>query len=140
MVVNGNFTIGSGLFGPAQIVVRPPNGELEIFVTGNGDIGGNGIQNQTKDPSKVSIFFTNSSTVTPVNYTTGADFYGVIYSVNKPIDIRQNANFYGALLSGQYVRFSTSATAPVFHYDTALRKVRFKNVTTPFIIDQLTEP
>jgi Tfp pilus assembly protein PilX len=140
MVVNGNFTIGSGLFGPAQIVVRPPDGELEIFVTGNGDIGGNGIQNQTKDPSKVSIFFTNSSTVTPVNYTTGADFYGVIYSVNKPIDIRQNANFYGALLSGQYVRFSTSATAPVFHYDTALRTKRFKNVTTPFIIDQLTEP
>jgi hypothetical protein len=64
----------------------------------------------------------------------------VIYAGSKPIDIQRNAAFYGALLSDQYVRFSGSATAPVFHYDTALRSRRFQNVTTPYIINQLTEP
>lgn len=135
LIVDGNFTIG----GSGQITVTP-TGSLQMFVAGDGAIGGNGILNQTNDPSKVSIFFTDSSTSNSVRWTTSADFYGVIYSVNKPIDIRQNATFYGALLSGQYVRFSTSATAPVFHYDTALRHVRFKDIATPFMINQLIEP
>lgn len=139
LIVDGNLTIGtSGIF-TGQITVTP-TGSLQIFVAGDGAIGGNGIQNQTRDPGKASIFFTDSSTSNSVRYTSSADFYGVIYCVNKPIDIRQNATFYGALLSDQYVRFSNSATNPVFHYDTALRHVRFKDVTTPYVINQLIEP
>jgi hypothetical protein len=141
MVVNGNFTIGRNLLGtPGKIVIRPPNGQLEVFVTGDGFIGGDGIQNLTHDPSKLSLFFTNSSASNAVTYATTTDFYGVIYSVNKPIDIQQNATFYGALLSGAAVTFTQNATAPVFHYDMALRNRRFKNVTTPYMIKQLVEP
>ncbi len=135
LIIDGNLTIS----GAGKIIVNP-GASLEIFVAGDVTIGGNGIQNLTHDPRKVAIFCTSGSTTDSVQYTSSADFYGVIYSENKPIDIRQNANFYGALLSGQYVRFSTNAVAPNFHYDTSLRKVRFSNVTTAYIIDQLTEP
>jgi hypothetical protein len=139
LIVDGDLSIGQLLLTKGKIIITP-TGSLQIFVAGDGTIGGNGIDNQTKDPSKLAIFFTNSSTTNSVKYTTNADFCGVIYSVNKPIDIQQNATFYGALLSGQSIRFTGSATAPVFHYDTALRNRRFKNVTTPYMIKLLTEP
>jgi len=139
MVVNGNFKIGSGPGGPAKIVVRPPDGALQIFISGDVTLDGDGIVNQTNDPRKVALFCTDNSTTNSVKYTGAADFCGVIYSENKPIDIQQNATFSGALLSGQYVRFSSGATNPQFHYDTALRHVRFSNVTTPYIITLLTE-
>jgi hypothetical protein len=139
MVVNGNFSIGSGLLGDARIVVRPPDGALQIFVTGDVTIGGGGIVNQTNEPRRVAIFSTSSVTTDSIVYSSSADFCGVIYSENKPIDIQANATFSGALLSGQYVRFSAGATNPVFHYDSALRQVRFSGVATPYIITLLTE-
>jgi hypothetical protein len=139
MVVNGNFSIGTGVLGPAKIVVRPPDGSLQIFVTGDVTIGGGGIVNQTNDPRKVAIFSTSSATADSITYTTATNFCGVIYSENKPIDVQANATFFGALLSGQYVRFSGGATNPQFHYDTALRQVRFSGITTPYIITLLTE-
>ncbi|SDS05535.1 hypothetical protein [Opitutus sp. GAS368] len=139
MVVNGDFVIGSGLLGPAQIVVQSPNGSLAVFVSGNVAIGGGGVVNQTNDPRKVAFFCTNGSTTGSVQYTSTADFCGVIYSENMPIDIQQNATFYGALLSGQYVSFSAGATNPQFHYDTALRHALFADVTTPYVILLLTE-
>jgi hypothetical protein len=135
LIVDGNLTIG----GSGKITVTT-TGSLEIFVAGDVTLGGNGIVNQTLDSRKVAILCTNASTTNSLQYTSTADFRGVIYCVNKPIDIQRNATFYGALLSGQYVRFSTSATAPVFHYDSALRHVRFDDVTTPYLLDQVTEP
>jgi hypothetical protein len=139
MVVNGDFVIGSGLLGPAKIVVQPPGGSLVVFVSGNVTIGGGGIVNQTNDPKNVALFCTSGSIVGSVQYTCAADFCGVVYSENLPIDIQQNATFYGALLTGQYVRFSAGATNPQFHYDAALRHVRFSDVTTPYIVLLLTE-
>jgi hypothetical protein len=134
MIVDGDFTImGSG------VLTITATGSLELYVTGDVSIGGNGILNQTNDPKKLAIYCTSSSTTDAVEYTTANSFCGVIYSENKPIDIRQNATFYGALLSRQYVRFSTNATAPVFHYDLALRQTRFSGVATPYLITTLTE-
>jgi hypothetical protein len=63
----------------------------------------------------------------------------VIYCENKPIDIRVSRTFRGALLSRQRVSFSNAATAPVFHYDSALRTTRFPHISTPYVIGQVTE-
>lgn len=134
LIVNGALNI-SGL---GQITVTS-TGSLELYVTGDVNISGNGMRNQTQDPKKLAIFCTSSSTSDALEYNTTADFCGVIYCENKPIDIRQNATFSGALLSRQYVRFSTNATAPVFHYDTALRQVRFSQVSTPYLIKRVME-
>jgi Tfp pilus assembly protein PilX len=134
IIVDGDFTIA----GSGKLTITS-TGSLQLFVTGDVKIGGNGIDNQTNDPKKLAIFCTSASTSDAVDYTSSADFCGVIFSEHKPIDIQQNGPFYGALLSRQYVRFSGSATSPVFHYDSALRNVAFSGVTTPYILKQVTE-
>jgi hypothetical protein len=132
IIVAGDLTIA----GLGEIVIKP-TGSLQLFVAGDVTIGGQGIDNQTTDPTKCVIFATSNSTSDSLQYTTTADFHGLIYCENKPIDIRQNATFYGALLSGQQVSFSAGATAPVFHYDTALRTKRFTQVTTPYVLSRI---
>jgi hypothetical protein len=134
LIVRGNLTIA----GSGRITVSA-TGSLELFVTGDITIGADGFQNQTGEPRKLAVFSTAPATANPIRYTSTADFCGVVYAENCPIDIRQNATFYGALLSRDYVRFSTSATAPVFHYDSALRLVRFDGVSTPYVLQAVTE-
>jgi len=114
-----------------------PAGSLQIFAARDITLGGAGIVNQTNDPRKVALFATSLSGNT-VSYNTTANFCGVIYSENSPIEIKQNATLTGALLSGQAVCFLGSATDPVLHYDTALRRARFSNIATPYIITYLT--
>jgi hypothetical protein len=134
LIVNGDLDIS----GAGKITITA-TGSLQLFVSGDVTIGGNGIQNLTGDTKKLAIFCTNSSTTDALEYTTSAGFTGVIFCENKPIDIRQNATFHGALLSRGYVRFSTNATAPVFHYDSSLRSFRYEHVTTPYVIRSMTE-
>jgi hypothetical protein len=133
IIITGDLSITNS----GKITITP-SGSLQLFVAGDVTIGGNGIDNQTNDPSKCVIFATDGSTSDSLQYTSSSNFCGVIYCENKPIDIRQNATFYGALLSGQQVGFSTGATAPIFHYDTALRTKRFTQVTTPYVLSRIT--
>jgi len=133
IIVTGDFAIS----GIGKITITS-TGALQLFVAGDVTIGGLGIDNQTNDPTKCVIFATDASTSDSLQYTTSSDFCGLIYCENKPIDIRQNATFYGALLSAQQVGFTAGATAPVFHYDTALRTKRFTQVTTPYVLSRIT--
>ena len=133
IIISGDLTIAGG----GKIIITS-SGSLQLFVSGDVTIGGQGIDNQTSDPTKCVIFATDGSTSDSLQYATSADFHGLIYCENKPIDIRQNATFYGALLSAQQVSFSAGATAPVFHYDTALRTKRFTQVTTPYVLSRIT--
>jgi len=139
IIVDGDLEVSTllPLLGAGKITITS-TGALELYVSGSVKIGALGFDNQTNDPKKLAIFCSSTAS-DPVEYTSNANFCGVIYSENKPIDIRQNATFYGALLSRNYVRFSTNATSPVFHYDTALRSVRFNGVTTPYLIKRQTE-
>lgn len=128
LIVDGDILIS----GAGKITVTS-TGSLQIFAAHSITLGGAGIDNQTDDPRKVALFATSASGDT-VQSTTNADFCGVIYSENSPIEIRQNATLTGALLSGESVTFLAGATDPVFHYDLALRRARFANVATPYII------
>jgi hypothetical protein len=134
LIVDGNFVIEN----IGQLTITE-TGALKLFVSGDVTIGGNGIRNLTKDPKKLAIFCSSSSTTDSLEYTTSENFCGVIFCENKPIDIRQNATFEGALLSRQWVRFSDGATSPVFHYDTSLRNTRFDSIKTPYVVKQVTE-
>lgn len=134
IIVDGDFSIS----GSGKITIAA-TGSLELFVTGDCTIGGNGFVNNTNDPKKLAIYCTSNSTSDSLTYTTAASFCGVIYCENKPIDIQRNGPFYGALMSRQYVKFSGSATAPVFHYDSALRNTRFSGIKAPYLITSVTE-
>ncbi|HEY4300597.1 MAG TPA: hypothetical protein VGM73_06980, partial [Candidatus Didemnitutus sp.] len=103
IIVDGNLAIG-GLGGKITI---QPGASLDLFVAGDVTIGGSGFDNQTGNAQKLALYCTSTSTSNSVTYTTSSSFTGVIYCTNKPIDIQQNATFYGALLSDGYVRFSS---------------------------------
>ncbi|HYC70972.1 MAG TPA: hypothetical protein VEB66_07195 [Opitutaceae bacterium] len=134
IIVAGNLTIT----GAGKITINP-GASLQLFVEGDCTIGGNGIDNRNPDPASCAIFCTDSSTTDSLRFATGADFRGVVYCEHKPIEVRENATFYGALLSRQRVAFTGSATAPVLHYDLALRSRRFSHVTTPYVLRTITE-
>lgn len=118
-------------------------GSLELFVAGDITIEGDGFDNETSDPGKLAIYSTSSSTTDTITLNTSQDFHGVIYSENKPIVIGKNLIIYGALLSRNYIRFaatsSFTATAPLLHYDTALRLMQFSGINTPYVTRQVTE-
>lgn len=135
LIVNGNLTIS----GAGQITINP-GASLQLFIRGDCTLGGGGIDNRNVDPATCVLLCTSPSTADTLEYTTAADFRGVIYCENKPIDIRQNATFHGALLSRRGVSFTTGATAPVIHYDLALRTRRFAHVGTPYLLDRITQP
>lgn len=134
LIVTGDVAIS----GAGRITINP-GASLQIFVAGDCTIGGDGIDNRNDDPSTCAIFATNSSTTDSLQFITSADFRGVVYCENKPIEVRQNATFSGALLSRQRVSFTAGATAPQFHYDLALRRHRFTHVSTPYVLQTITE-
>lgn len=141
LIVNGDLKITSALGGLLGLtngkIVITANGSLQLFVSGNITIEGHGFDNQTKDPRKLAIYSTSTSITNAITLNTDKDFYGVIYSENKPIVVAQNLAIYGALLSRNYIRFT--ASAPVIHYDTALRLTQFSGIKTPYITRQVTE-
>ncbi|HUR59444.1 MAG TPA: hypothetical protein VM029_17135 [Opitutaceae bacterium] len=134
LIVKGDLTLAN----LGRITITP-TGSLEIFVEGNLVIGGDGVINQTNDPRKLAIYCTSAPGESGVIYSTTQNFCGVIYCENGSIEIKQNVVIHGALLSRQGVRFTTNATAPVIHYDTALRQVRFAGVKTPYLLQGMTE-
>lgn len=135
LIIDGSLTIS----GAGKITINP-GASLQVFVGGDCTLGGEGIDNRNVAPATCIIFATNPSTTDTLQYTTARDFRGVIYCENKPIDIRENATFFGALLSRRQVTFSASATAPVFHYDLALRMTRLPHISTPYILARIAVP
>lgn len=138
-VIDGDFKIVDGLLGAKGKITINPGASLEIFVTGDITIDADGFDNKTNEPKNLAIYCTATGSSPAITYTSGRSFCGVIYSENRPIDIQENGPFYGALLSRGYVRFSGGATNPIFHYDSALRNVKFPGITTPYILKRITE-
>lgn len=134
LIVRGNFFTSS--LGMIRVTAT---GSLQLYVEGDVTIGGLGLINETQDPKKLAIFCTAGPGGAGVTYTATEDFCGVIYCEQAPIEIKQNITIHGALLSRGAVRFTGSATAPVIHYDLALRQVRFADVITPYLVQGVTE-
>ena len=138
IIVDGDLAIKTGTLGLSTGRIRiATTGSLELYVSGDITIEGDGFENLTKDPKKLVIYSTNPAATATITLNTTADFHGVIFSENKPIDVRRDLTIYGALLSRTYVRFT--ATNPVFHYDTSLRQTLFSGIKTPYVTRQVTE-
>lgn len=144
IIVDGDFEFSTyaGILGigatRGKITIQP-GASLELYVTGDVNIAVDGFDNQTNDPKKLALFCTGTSTTDSLRYDSAKSFCGVIFCENKPIEVLQPATFYGALLSRQFIRFSASAPAPIFHYDSSLRYTRFTGVTTPYILRQVAD-
>ena len=132
LVVSGNFYVGLNGGSPSFEVAT--TGTLEVFVSGDIAIYGNGMNNLTRAPERMAIYGTNTLTVPDMN--TAVAFYGVIYTPYGDYKVLSNNAIYGAIVA-RNVTFSGSA--PVMHYDLNLRNQTFSGVDTPYAMSNWRE-
>lgn len=130
------------IYDSAKILISG-NGRLELFVRDDVLVTNTGsIQNDTLDPKKCALYATGTSRTFTWSSTTTTPYYGVIYSEDDAaMNFNTSVTIHGAILGRSDINFGTG-TSPVIHYDMALRNLAkgwFKGVTTPFLINQITE-
>lgn len=117
----------------AKIVIAE-TGFLRLHVGGQIQIGGDGIDNQTRDPKKCVILGT--STTGTHDFSTNTALYGVIYLPNEDIEIDcTNGAIYGAVSA----RNITVSGTLGLRYDTTLRYTRIPGVNNPYMIGEWRE-
>lgn len=132
LVVSGAFYLG--LYGGSPQVEVTNDGTLELFLSGDFAIYGNGMRNRSKLPQRMVIYGTNTLTVPDMN--TNERFYGVIYTPNGDFKVLSNNEVNGAIVA-RNVTFTHSA--PEVHYDLNLRSTVFSGVDTPYAISDWRE-
>lgn len=107
-------------------------GAVKIYVTGNIDIGGNGVATANNLPPNLLIYGTvdpnnAANMTTSVSIHGNGDFYGAVYAPAAGIVVYGNGATYGAL-SGKTVTINGNGG---FHYDQALGDLgRFVTTST----------
>lgn len=132
IVVSGAFYVGVN-GGTPSIQVKS-SGTMEVSVSGDIGIYGNGIDNESKVPQRVAIYGTHTLTIPDMNTTT--DFHGIIYTPYGDFKVWSNNAIYGSIVA-RNVTFS--GTAPSIHYDLNLRNQVFSGIDTPFAISEWRE-
>lgn len=110
------------------------NGSLRLHFGGDLGIGGFGIQNDTRVPRNV-ILISTFNPYESFSISTGAAFYGVIYTPNSSLSISSSLAFYGAIVA----RSVNMSASPAIHYDLALRKVHFDGLEVPYSVSSWRE-
>jgi hypothetical protein len=107
------------------------NGAVKIYVTGNIDIGGNGVATAGNLPPNLLIYGTvdpsdSSQKTTEVKIHGNGDFYGAVYAPFAALEVFGNGAVYGAL-TGNTAKINGNGG---FHYDEALSNLgRFVTTT-----------
>jgi hypothetical protein len=107
-------------------------GAVKIYVTGDVNIGGNGVATAGNLPPNLLIYGTvdptnNANRCTSVSIHGNGGFYGAVYAPQASVNVSGNGHAYGAL-TGNTVRINGSNGAQ-FHYDEALGNLG-RTVTT----------
>jgi len=106
-------------------------GAVKIYVTGNIDVGGNGIATANNLPPNLLIYGTvdpgdPTQKTTIVKIHGNGDFYGAVYAPAAFLDVYGNGAVYGAL-TGNTAKINGNGG---FHYDEALGNLgRFVTTT-----------
>ncbi|MEI6862605.1 MAG: hypothetical protein WCL04_10190 [Verrucomicrobiota bacterium] len=132
LVVSGNFYVG--LNGGSPKIEVTTNGTLEVFAGNDIAIYGGGIDNKTKDPSRLAVYSNNTLTVPDMNTATA--YYGVIYTPTGCFTVAGNSTIYGSVVAK---KVSLTGSAPVIHYDLNLRTKVFGGIDTPFAVSDWRE-
>ncbi len=95
------------------------NGQLELYVTGDCNVGGNGIVNDSGLPSNLVVYSTHESSGESNGFTLSGNsaFYGAVYAPNANLAVTGDGDIYGALV-GKTVNVSGNGD---IHYDEALQ-------------------
>lgn len=107
-------------------------GAVKIYVTGNIDVGGNGIATANSLPPNLLIYGTQDPTdpaqkTNTVSIHGNGDFHGAVYAPGAAMDVYGNGAVFGAL-TGNTVHINGNGG---FHYDSALGNLgRFVTTST----------
>jgi len=99
------------------------DGKIDVKIDDKGEeegLGMGGLINQTKDPTKLTIFGTDTCSKIKVE-TNENDFYGAIYAPYTKLEFKGSADIYGALVGWDVkLQKKGSGQNPTFYYDEAL--------------------
>ena len=99
--------------GNGQLII-PKDAVVTIYVTGNIDVGGNGILNEGKLPPNLVIQGTTDTKIVKIH--GNGDFYGAVYAPEADIDVYGNGAAFGAVV-GKTAKINGNGG---FHYDENL--------------------
>ncbi len=99
--------------GNGQVII-PNNAAVTIYVSGNIDIGGNGIANNSKLPPNLVIYGTQATSIVKIH--GNGDFYGAVYAPDADLSVYGNGAVFGSL-TGKTAKINGNGG---FHYDENL--------------------
>jgi hypothetical protein len=123
--VRGNLVVN----GSAKILVQP-TGSLELHFTGGIFLGGQGVENQTLDPKKVT--FLSNDTYEGGFYQlfwTATPFYGTIYMPRGDPTLLGEVDIYGSVVAHSVTL--DIGVNPQVHYDLSLASAASASGLTP---------
>lgn len=118
MIVDGDFSFS----GQAELNILGPDAYLELYVSGDVSLVGQGVLNDEQKPEAFQLWGTATSGAGQTIKVAGnGDFAGVVYAPNSDLEIKGNGNISGAAV-GEDITITGNAA---FHYDLNLKN--FKN-------------
>lgn len=116
MVVTGSISVKGS-------VIVTPGSSLTLYLAGNGDIGGNGIVNQTNVPKSVVIYGTNATAGgQTIKLHGNGILQAAVYAPNAAIELKGGGS--EGEMSGSVIGNTIKMTGNYkFHYDEALAKL-----------------
>ncbi len=115
-------------------------------ISGSAYIYYNGIDNQTRSPSKLTIVGTGSASVGySVGIWTPTKFYGTVYAPYDDITVwgySSTSEIFGSLVGNNVTVYPYSSTAMPIHYDVSLRNTVIQGVgdtNVPFAVSNITD-
>jgi hypothetical protein len=127
--VTGDLKLGNG-----DVVEIQPDASLTIFIGGNIYVDNSGgINNLTKDPSKLKIFGLDSCT--NIDFKNSGTFYGAIYAPDADVHLYNSFTLYGAVVAKSFLQ-DVNAN---FYYDMDLREVDATMIGVEMVIKRWSE-
>ncbi|MBC7545686.1 MAG: hypothetical protein H7338_23395 [Candidatus Sericytochromatia bacterium] len=111
----GKYIMSSlSISGQASILCAA-GGPVEIWVTGNIGVTGNGIANASQLPANLIVRATNPTA--SVSMAGNGNFFGVIQAPNNAVTVGGNGEFFGAVVANT---FQFNGSNSIVHYDDAV--------------------
>lgn len=113
----GSYLVSSvSITGNAQLIINASAGPVNLYVTGNISVAGNGIANGSGRPSNLMIFQSGSPGIA---FSGNTDFFGTIYAPQSPLAISGNGNMFGAFVASSLQNSGNGG----IHFDQALKSL-----------------
>ena len=114
IIVDGNFSFS----GQAELNIVGPDAYLELYVSGDVSLTGQGVLNDEQNPEAFQLWGTApSGTSQTIKVAGNGDFAGIVYAPNSDLEIKGNGNVSGAAV-GEDITLTGNAA---FHYDVNLK-------------------